>query len=176
VSDAPARPDDAIRRLFATLRLPGVRTVRSFVALDLANLRRAQTEDSEFSAAVLAVGREILLALRAPSEYGVPVSHELNGCRRSKFESHLSDESNLRLIFRPSKPDGIEIIAFGHRDFPDSVYFTARGRLKKRTIRFSPLDSFGPPPGLCEKPAADAGQCEEAEEGGPGKSDARSKS
>ena len=60
--------------------------------------------------------------------HGVAVERELNGWRRSKFASTHGGKAHLRLIFRAVETHGIEILAFGDRDFPDTIYDTARGR------------------------------------------------
>jgi hypothetical protein len=128
VSEAPSNPSEAIRLLFKVLGIAGIRIVPSYVAHDLANIRRARPDDEKFAAAVNAVAKEILLASKSPATFGVEVRHELEGWRRSKFASGAGGGAHLRLIFRPTKPAGIEILAFGDRAVPQSVYSTAKER------------------------------------------------
>jgi hypothetical protein len=59
----------------------------------------------------------------------VPIDHELNGWRRSKFASQRGGEAHLRIIFRIMASGEVELVAFGDRAFPQSVYFTAKERL-----------------------------------------------
>jgi len=122
-------PAHAIKALYRALRLPNVWVVKSYVAQDLANLRRAFPLDNEFAGAVLAVAKELLFALRAPAVHGTPITYALDGWRRSRFASGRSPVSDLRLIFRKRAYDsGIEVLAFGHREIPDTVYHTAAQR------------------------------------------------
>jgi len=129
VSDASLSPSDAIKILGQTISIEGVKIVPAYVAQDLANVRRARTNDADFAAAVLAIAKEIRSAQAAPAQFGAPVEHELEGWRRSKFSSKAAGTADLRLVFRPAKPTGIEILAFGDRDFPETVYYTAKNRL-----------------------------------------------
>lgn len=76
----------------------------------------------------MAIAKEILNALAAPLNYGTALEHELGEWRRSKFPSTLGRKTDLRLVFRPGVPTGIEVLAFGSREFPDTVYYTARKR------------------------------------------------
>lgn len=128
VSDESIGPSDAIRLLFRAIGRRGVKVVPSYVAQDLAGIRRARPDDRQFTAAVLAVTKEIQTALKSPAQFGVEVSHQLEGWRRSKFAS-CGGDAHLRLDFRPAEPAGIEILAFGDREFPDSVYRIAKERL-----------------------------------------------
>jgi hypothetical protein len=128
VSDDPPSPADAKKALYQILTTPGVKIVKSYVVEDLANLRRACPHDVDFAEAILAIASEIRCALRLPEEFGIAVAHELEGWRRSKFPSRAGEKVHLRLVFRPAKPRGIEILAFGDREFPDSVYHTAKER------------------------------------------------
>jgi hypothetical protein len=118
-------PAEAIRILFDTLRADGVAFVPAYVANDLAALRRAYPSDEHFAESVQAVATEILRARRDPG-IGASTTHELNGWRRTKATSARID---IRLVFRASK-SGIEILAFGDRSFPDSVYFFAAKRTR----------------------------------------------
>jgi len=127
VSDPAVAPADAKKALYQAMALGGVTVVPSYVASDLANVRRAFPNDAAFAEAVVAVAKEIMIARRSPSTHGVPVQHELSGWRRSAFES--AQGANLRLVFRPSAAGGLEILAFGDRNFPDTVYFTAKNRV-----------------------------------------------
>ena len=128
MSDASFGPSDAIKVLHRAIGLDGVRIVPSYVAQDLASLRRARSDDAEFTAAVLAIAREIHAAQRSPTRFGVPIDHALDGWRRSKFSAKDGSAGDLRLIFRAAKPTGIEILAFGDRAFSQSVFFTAMTR------------------------------------------------
>ncbi len=122
-------PGDAIRLLQRTIALPGVSVTRAYFAHDLANLRRAHTDDAAFASAVLAVAKEISLALKSPATHGVGARFEIAGWRRSKFSSYPGGRDNLRLVFRAHKMGGVEIITFGDRQLPQSVYRTAKERL-----------------------------------------------
>jgi hypothetical protein len=128
VSDAPRTPGDALRILFGSIRSGGIAVEPSYVAEDLANLRRACPNDGNFSAAVLAVAKEIQIAAASPSTHGVAVQHDLQGWRRSKFASKTGGEAHLRLVFRGAKGGGMDVLAFGDRDFPDTIYYTAKRR------------------------------------------------
>src|SRR5665213_2525125 len=96
----------------------------------------AHTDDAEFSAAILAIAKELRIAHASPASYGVAIEHELAGWRRSKFSSTQSSDAHLRIVFRPAKPSGMEVLAFGDRDFPETVYFTAKNRLLREIDRF----------------------------------------
>jgi murein DD-endopeptidase MepM/ murein hydrolase activator NlpD len=129
VSDTSLSPSDAIKILGQTIGVEGVKIVPAYVARDLANVRRARPNDVDFTAAVLAIAREIRSAQTAPAQFGAAVEHELEGWRRSKFSAKVTEKADLRLVFRPARPTGIEILAFGDRDFPETVYHTAKSRL-----------------------------------------------
>lgn len=125
-------PGDAKKTLYAVLQTSGLRIVPSYVAQDLADLRRACPSDEAFAAAVLAVGREIGRALAAPTTFGTPVEHELAGWRRTKFPSVRGGEAHLRLVFRAAANGGMDVLAFGDRHVPDSVYLIAKGRQRRK--------------------------------------------
>jgi hypothetical protein len=113
VTEKPAGPSEAIRLLYRAVAAGGVNVVPAFFAQDLANVRRARPLDKTFAAAVLAIAKEIHLAARAPDRHGVAIRHALEGWRRSKFSPLGSDDVHLRLIFRPSSSNGIDVLAFG---------------------------------------------------------------
>lgn len=129
MSDFLGTPADAKKILFNVLKTEGILIVPQYVAQDLASVRRAFPTDEGYSAALLAIAKEIAKAFRTPDSYGSPTSFKLEGWRRSKFASTGSAEANLRLIFRPAQPSGIEILAFGERTFPFSVYRTSTTRV-----------------------------------------------
>ena len=122
-------PADAKKFLYRALMKDGVRSVASYVAHDIANVRRSSSSDGAFVNALLAIAKEISNALASPFEYGVALEHDLGAWRRSKFPSVAGEKSDLRLVFRPGTPTGIELLAFGTRAFPDSVYHTAHRRV-----------------------------------------------
>jgi hypothetical protein len=129
VSEGPTGPSEAIRLLYRAVAEGGVNVVPAFFAQDLANVRRSRPLDKAFAAAVLAIAKEIHLAAGAPDRHGIAIRHALEGWRRSKFSALGSDDVHLRLIFRPSKKQRIDILAFSDREFPESVYLTAKVRL-----------------------------------------------
>ncbi|HTU71521.1 MAG TPA: hypothetical protein VMF11_14560 [Candidatus Baltobacteraceae bacterium] len=110
------------------MRTTGVAVVPAYVARDLANLRRAFPEDGQYARAIIAVASEIQRALAAPRDFGIELDRELDSWRRSKFPSKNRETADLRLIFRAAGNGGIQILAFGDRQFPDSVYYTAKER------------------------------------------------
>lgn len=129
MNENPLEPNEAIRLLYSALAQPSVAIVPKYVAQDLANLRRAHSDDVAFSNAVRAVAKEILAALRNPAKYGVDTEFALVGWRRCRFASIKGGAPHLRLVFRKRNSGGIEILAFGDRAFPDSVYLTATQRV-----------------------------------------------
>jgi hypothetical protein len=128
VSDFALEPNEAIRLLYHAIGQPGVVVVPKYVAHDLASLRRAHTDDADYANAIHAVAREFLIALRSPTTHGVDAEFELSGWRRSKFSSSTNGPAHLRLVFRKGKAGGVEILAFGDRDLPQSVYLSAKER------------------------------------------------
>lgn len=128
MSSARPNPADAKRSFFRAIQTPGIKVVPKYVASDLYDLRRAYPNDEDFARAIDASAKEILLALRNPQDHGIELEHGLEGWRRSKFPTESGGEATLRLVFRPGAA-GIEVLAFGDRDFPDSVYFTAHQRV-----------------------------------------------
>lgn len=103
------------------------------VAEDLANLRLAYKNDAAFAAAVKAVAAAIQTALVQRERFGTRLEHGLMGYYRAKFQSDRKPKAvaDLRLVFRPvPKSDEIELVAFGHRFDPQSVYLTTGIRLK----------------------------------------------
>ncbi len=128
MNDRGLGPADAKKILYKVLGAGGIGIVPAFAAQDLANVRRAYPNDDDFAFASVAIAKEIRAALASPATHGVPVEHDLSGWRRSKFGSREGLAANLRLVFRESK-GGMEILAFGDREFPESVYYTAKDRL-----------------------------------------------
>ena len=126
---ASLNPSDAIRLLQRALALPGVLIVPAYIAQDLANLRRAISNDNAFAVAVLAVAKELSLARKSPATNGVETDFDISGWRRSKFASNSKGAVHLRLVFRATNTDGIQVLAFGDRQLPQSVYQTAKERL-----------------------------------------------
>jgi hypothetical protein len=109
---------------------PTIRVVKSYVAHDLVQLRWAYPDDATFARALEATAKEVLRARKTPRTFGRPLAHELAGWRRSAFPSTPRGEADLRLIFRPREPDGVDVIAFGKRRMPDteSIYLIVAGR------------------------------------------------
>lgn len=109
---------------------PTIRVVKSSVARDLVDLRWAYHDDVPFAQALEATAREVLRARKAPKTFGRPLAHELTGWRRSAFPSTPLGDADLRLIFRPHDPVGVDIIAFGKRRMPDmrSIYLIVADR------------------------------------------------
>jgi hypothetical protein len=94
-------------------------------------LRLAFPDDTRFAAAVGAVALEIARALGAVASWGKELEHDLTAWRRSAFASTEEGPADLRLIFRPRRGGGIEVLMFGPRRHPDttSVYYTAKARV-----------------------------------------------
>ena len=129
MSDISVQPSDALKILYHALTIDGVAIVPAYAAQDIANLRRAWPNDADFAAAVLAIAKEIRSAHAAPAQFGIAIDHELQGWRRSKFSLRARGTADLRLVFRPTISNGVEMLAFGSREFPETVYFTAKQRL-----------------------------------------------
>jgi hypothetical protein len=129
VSELSLQPSDALKILYHAFSIDGVAIVPAYVAQDIANVRRAWPNDADFAAAVLAIAKQIKSAHAAPAQFGTAIEHELQGWRRSKFSLTSRGTADLRLVFRPTKSNGVEILAFGSREFPETVYFTAKKRL-----------------------------------------------
>ena len=108
-----------------------VYTSTSYVANDLADMRRAFPDDARFAAALGAVALEIARALGAAASWGKELEHDLTGWRRSAFASAADGPADLRLIFRPRRGGGIDVLMFGPRHHPDttSVYYAAAARV-----------------------------------------------
>jgi hypothetical protein len=109
-----------------------IRVVKSYVALDLANLRWAFRDDALFAQAIEATAKEVLRALKSPPTLGRPLEHELMPWRRSAYSSSLQSEADLRLVFCPPRTiDAVDVIAFGERRLPDtrSIYHIAARRV-----------------------------------------------
>jgi hypothetical protein len=104
--------------------------VKSYVAQDLVQLRWAYPDDAMFAQVLEATAREVLRARKAPRTFGRQLAHELAGWRRSAFPSAPRGDADLRLVFRPRDPVGVDIIAFGKRRMPDtkSIYLIVAGR------------------------------------------------
>jgi hypothetical protein len=129
VSDDALKPNEAIRLLNHAIGQAGITIVPKYVAQDLASLGRAHSDDTAFANAVQAVAREILVALRSPATHGEDTEYQLSGWRRCKFPSISGGPAHLRLVFRERKAGGMEILAFGDRELPQSVYLSAKERV-----------------------------------------------
>jgi hypothetical protein len=112
--DSTSGPGRSEKVLYAVLSDPAIRVVKSCVALDLAHLRWAYTDDAKFARSLEATAKEIRRALQSPRTFGRPLAHELAGWRRSAFPSTPHGDADLRLVFRPRDPIGlgVDIIAF----------------------------------------------------------------
>lgn len=128
MSEGPLQPNEAIRLLYHAISQPGIAVLQAYVPQDLATLRRVHSDDGAFANAVFAVAREISAASKAPATHGVDTEFELTGWRRSKFASTPGGAAHLRLVFRERESGGMEILAFGDRELPQSVYLTAKQR------------------------------------------------
>lgn len=117
-------PADAIREFTQTLIDTGIAAVASHVRVDIAAMRRAFPADDDFSAALRAVSRR-LRSLRTVD--GSDLDYTLIGWLRVKFSSTVVDHVDLRIIYRAGA-DGLELRAFGHRTYPESVYLRAAAR------------------------------------------------
>ena len=103
------------------------------VAQDLANLRLACDSDAAFAAAVKAVAAAIQTALVHREKFGMRLEYGLKGYYRARFQAERKPKAaaDLRLVFRPvPQSEDIEVVAFGHRFDPQSVYLTTAVRLK----------------------------------------------
>ena len=130
---AERTPGAALATLRRVLQTPGVLAEPAHVADDLANLRLAYPDDPAFAAAVGAVAGAIQTALVQREQFGTCLEHGLKSYYRAKFQSERKPKAaaDLRLVFRPiPQTNAIEIIAFGHRFDPQSVYLTTSVRLK----------------------------------------------
>lgn len=128
MSEGQLQPSEAIRLLYKALSLLGVSISPKHVPQDLASLRRAHTDDALFANAVRAVAREIVVARRSPTTHGEDIEYELTGRRRSKFASIVRGPAHVRLVFRARAGGKMEILAFGGRERPQSVYLSAKRR------------------------------------------------
>jgi hypothetical protein len=102
------------------------------VAEDLANLRLAYDADAAFTAAVKAVAAAIQIALVQRERFGTRLEFRLEEYYRAKFQSERNPKAvaDLRLDFRPvPNSDEIEVVGFGHRFDPQSLYLTTSIRL-----------------------------------------------
>jgi hypothetical protein len=127
---APAVAIAALRRVVQT---PGVLIEPAHLAEDLANLRLAYTEDAGFAAAIGAVAGAIQTALAQREQFGTRLEYGLKRYYRAKFQAERKPKvaADLRLVFRPiPQTNQIEIIAFGHRFNPQSVYLGTGARIK----------------------------------------------
>lgn len=124
-------PAEAIKLLFQSLSRPNIRFVKKYVAEDLANLRRARPDNNAFVLALYAVSRDVTRAALNPKTHGVPLERDLHGWRKSKFAGKNGQNPDLRILFRGTQEGLFELLAFGDRFFPDSVYFTAKQRNSK---------------------------------------------
>lgn len=97
----------------------------------MAALRFAFPDDADFAAAAQGTANELARALGAPRTWGIALDHDLAGWRRSAFASRRSEDADLRLIFRPREDNGIDVLMFGKRWYPDttSIYSTAAKRV-----------------------------------------------
>jgi len=128
----PTTPASAKRELLALLALGTIQYNPRQIVDDVASVRRAYPEDADFADALRAVKQGLLDALRDPEGCGVATEHDLDGWRRSKFALRTGEEASLRLVFRPLANGKIRLLAFGHREFPDTVYYTAARRLRSK--------------------------------------------
>lgn len=126
------RPAEAIKDLETALKDPRVEYKRAYVSTDLTELRMAFPDDASFAKAVLAVVREIKVALGDPAKYGKPLSRKLKGLRRGAFTPLDSRHACLRLVAEPVKHGGIRIYAFRHRHQPPGPYIVAGDRALRR--------------------------------------------
>jgi hypothetical protein len=102
------------------------------VADDLANMRLAYDNDAAFAAAVKAVAAAIQIALVQREKFGTRHEFRLEEYYRAKFQSERKPKAvaDLRLVFRPvPNSDEIEVVGFGHRFDPQSLYLTTSIRL-----------------------------------------------
>jgi aspartate carbamoyltransferase catalytic subunit len=130
---AEATPAVAIAALRRALQTPGILIDSSHVAEDLANLRSAYPDDVAFAAAVMAIAGAIQMARVQRERFGTRLEHRLQNYYSAKFQSDRKPKapSDLRLVFRPvPETNELEIITFGHRFDPQSVYLTSGTRLK----------------------------------------------
>jgi hypothetical protein len=128
-TDPSIGPAEAKRLLIGTIASGHVDVVPSFLAADAAEVRRAFPDDRAFTNALLAVRRAIHHALDDPDALGLPVEHKLAGWRRLKFQSGNEERADMRIVFKARKGGGIQLLAFGHRELPESVYRTAASRV-----------------------------------------------
>jgi hypothetical protein len=123
-------PADAKRALVDLLAIGDVEFSRKYLTDDVAALRRVYQEDAAFTGAIFAVVAAIEDAIKHPKTYGTEAKYKLEDWRRGSFSSAPgSDVNDLRLICAPSKTGGIRLLAFGHRDTPESIYRAAGRRV-----------------------------------------------
>lgn len=103
------------------------------VVLDLANLAIVWPDPEDFEAAVSSTCR----AIRQVSDDAVDTSgltYQLEGWNGYHYQlrPERHTPADLRLVYRPCEPGRIEVLAFGHRKEPDSVYLKAKRRAVTR--------------------------------------------
>ncbi len=105
----------------------------AYLAADIADLRIAyQSDDALFAEAIVAVADAIKIAIARREKCGTKLIYGLHSYYRAKFQSQKKPRApaDLRLIFRPVPGiNDVEIVAFGHRHKPQSVYLTGRTRV-----------------------------------------------
>lgn len=127
-----SRPADAIKTLQLVLADRRIEYAHANVSIDLADLHRPFPEDESFANAVLAVAREIAVALRDPASYGKQLEGTLKNLRRGAFGPLGSNDACLRLVVEPTTDAGMRIIAFRHRHQTPRPYSVVGERLFKR--------------------------------------------
>jgi hypothetical protein len=120
---------EAKRLLLRTVSAGNIEAARSPLVADFAQVRRAFPADDAFTEALLAVRRAIVRAAAAPDTYGRALEHNLAGWRRSKFRSGNEERADMRIVFKARKGGGITLLAFGHREKPESIYLAAASRV-----------------------------------------------
>jgi hypothetical protein len=123
-------PADAIKVLQKALEDGRLQHKKKHVATDIADLHLPFTDDDGFTAALLAIAREIQIALRNPGAYGKPLSGNFSGLRRAAFPPLRSKRACLRLVIEPLKDGSTRIHAFRHRHNPPNPYSVVGQRSK----------------------------------------------
>ena len=124
----PLGPADGIKALQKTLEDPRIEFRRGHLSMDIADLHLAFADDDDFTAATLAIGREIAIALRDPVKYGAELSGNLRGLRRAAFPPLDSRDACLRLVIEPLPKGRMRLYAFRHRHSPPKPYALVRQR------------------------------------------------
>jgi hypothetical protein len=125
----PPSPADAIAFLGEIFKSNPIKIDSRYLAEDLAHVRRAFPQDTDFALAIFSIAKRLTALCQQRQRSSPALQFELDGWHRESFPSHprSGGKADLRLVFRIAN-DKVELLAFGHRRIPQSVYLTARER------------------------------------------------